>query len=285
MREIGAAHFVRVGSRHAGGLLDVAHALAPEGFDPARDGICIQGSGTILYACPVFQSLLGNDGASVIGRDLVSLVAAGDGPLLAALLDGGGTTAGGGPVRVHPRGRASEVDMIRRRADHVVAGLQVIYAGPARGHAGASGQNRGDPSRSGPFELGSRRPTVLICDDESRLSALTAGLLSEYGFESVTVGTGDDAIRHLQEGDVLVDVVLLDVNLAQGASAQDVLLGMDATGSEARVILTSGLAEEDLDPELISHPCVVGYVAKPYAVEQLVQSIRQALMTPAAEAG
>lgn len=136
-------------------------------------------------------------------------------------------------------------------------------------------------SRGGPAQSESRRPTVLICDDESRLGALTAGLLSEYGFQSVTVGTAEDAVRELKNGDVRIDVLLLDVNLSQGSSARDVLQQMSFVGSEVRVILTSGLAEEDVDPELISHPSVVSYVAKPYAVEQLVQSIRKALGTSA----
>jgi len=122
---------------------------------------------------------------------------------------------------------------------------------------------------------------VLICDDESRLGALTAGLLSEYGFRSVTVGTGEDAIRELSSEDLWVDVLLLDVNLSQGSSAADVLSRMRTDRLAARVVLTSGLAEEDVDPELLAHPLVVGYVAKPYAVEQLVLSIRKALsVTP-----
>lgn len=146
--------------------------------------------------------------------------------------------------------------------------MEAATGGALRGQAVAQG---------GPAQAGPHRPTVLICDDESRLGALTAGLLSEYGFRSVTVGTAEDALRELQGGDVGVDVLLLDVHLSQGSSARDVLEKMRAGGVGARVILTSGLAEEDVEPELTSHPAVVAYVAKPYAVEQLVQSIRKAL--------
>lgn len=167
---------------------------------------------------------------------------------------------------------------------HVSAGDERLQSGTRE--AAAAGAHVHRPggseavSQGGPAESGSRRPTVLICDDESRLGALTAGLLSEYGFRSVTVGTAEDALKELQEGDVVVDVLLLDVNLSQGSSARDVLRQMGSVGSQARVILTSGLAEEDVDPELISHPSVVAYVAKPYAVEHLVQSIRKALGGP-----
>ena len=124
---------------------------------------------------------------------------------------------------------------------------------------------------------GHGRPTVLICDDEARLGALTAGLLTDYGFSPITVGTGEAALDALDEGDPSVDVVLLDVNLSAGQSARDVLTAMKARGATARVILTSGLAEEDVDQDLVKHPFVVGYVAKPYGVDQLVQSINRAL--------
>ena len=52
---------------------------------------------------------------------------------------------------------------------------------------------------------------------------------------------------------------------------------MTDRGAAARVILTSGLAEEDVDADLVTHPSVVGYIAKPYGVDQLVQTINRAL--------
>jgi DNA-binding NtrC family response regulator len=123
----------------------------------------------------------------------------------------------------------------------------------------------------------SHRVTVLICDDEARLGALTAGLLTEFGFAPVTVGNGDEALTALAKAELGVDVVLLDVNLSEGPSAGDVLVAMQSRGSRARVILTSGLAEEDVNADLLEHPLVVGYVAKPYGVDQLVQSVRTAV--------
>ena len=93
----------------------------------------------------------------------------------------------------------------------------------------------------------------------------------------MTAGTGEDALERLGEASPSIDVVLLDVNLTHGRSARDVLASMRSIGNKARVILTSGLAAEDVDPDLLSHPSVVGYIAKPYAVEVLVESIREAL--------
>jgi CheY-like chemotaxis protein len=118
---------------------------------------------------------------------------------------------------------------------------------------------------------------VLICDDEARLGALTAGLLAEYGFDPLTVGTGEDAIAALAKADPVIDVLLLDVNLSHGKPAREVLTTIEEAGNRVRVVLTSGLAEEDVDPKLMTHPSVSGYVAKPYGVDELVQTIKKAL--------
>ncbi len=115
---------------------------------------------------------------------------------------------------------------------------------------------------------------VLICDDEARLGALTAGLLSEFGFQPTAVAGGDEALELLRTGGGgAMSVVLLDVNLASGPSATEVLERMDAEGFSLPVVLTSGFALEDVPRALIEHHSVASYLAKPYTVEQLVAAI------------
>lgn len=282
MRDFGIAHVVRVGARPMGGLLETARALAPADFDPATDGICIHGSGTVLYVCSTLQSLIGRREAALVGQPVEELFAPADRRDVHSVLDQARHSQ-----EVHAtvhldrlKDRPLAVDVTGLHADDTSPPMDLLYVHVAAsgGQATAPSNGSSPSSHGGPVQSGSRRPTVLICDDESRLGALTAGLLSEYGFQSVTVGTGEDALRQLASRDVWVDVLLLDVNLSQGSSAADVLRKMSEDSSSARVILTSGLAEEDVDPDLLAHPLVVGYVAKPYAVEQLVHSIRRALL-------
>jgi CheY-like chemotaxis protein len=175
-------------------------------------------------------------------------------------------------------GETARVALTALRADEASPPVDLLYlcAETRPGNLREDGM----AARTSDARLGSPpRPTVLICDDEARLGALTAGLLSEYGFAPVTVGTGDEALAALARPEPAVDVVLLDVNLAEGRSAREVLVAMRERGSAARVILTSGLAEEDVDSDLVSHPSVVGYVAKPYAVDHLVQALQRAVAT------
>jgi signal transduction histidine kinase/ActR/RegA family two-component response regulator len=118
---------------------------------------------------------------------------------------------------------------------------------------------------------------VLICDDESRLASLTAGLLKEFGYDSLAVGAGEEALELLRSRPKEVGVLLLDVNLAAGVSAHDILRTMKEEGLSSPVILTSGFASEDLPESLRSHDCVASYLPKPYTVTELVSAIRRAL--------
>jgi CheY-like chemotaxis protein len=119
------------------------------------------------------------------------------------------------------------------------------------------------------------RSTVLICDDEPRLAALTAGLLEQSGYAAQTALRGEDALRVIESGRK-PDALLLDVNLT-GLSASNVLRRMREENRLLPVILTSGYAEEDVDPELLRDPLVAGYLAKPYTVQRLIQAIQHAL--------
>jgi nitrogen-specific signal transduction histidine kinase/ActR/RegA family two-component response regulator len=121
---------------------------------------------------------------------------------------------------------------------------------------------------------------ILICDDEVRLAALTAGLLEQHGFAAETVATGPAALELLQAGTDRFDALLLDINLS-GRSARELLGDFAARGIDVPVVLSSGYAEEDVDPELSSHPSVVGYLAKPYPVQRLLELVGRAVASRA----
>jgi CheY-like chemotaxis protein len=134
----------------------------------------------------------------------------------------------------------------------------------------------------------------LICDDEGRLADLTVGLLEEFGFSAQAVVRGEEAVAVLSNpqnaqrakvgGEVapseteLPRVLLLDVNLAGGMPAQEVLDTLQQREVAVRVILSSGLSAEDVPVSLRQHPLVVTYLAKPYTVDSLVLAINNALV-------
>lgn len=141
---------------------------------------------------------------------------------------------------------------------------------------------------------------VLICDDEGRLADLTVGLLEEFGFSAQAVVRGEEALALLRsaeanargaesaarvdaagrpaaESAALPKVMLLDVNLGGGMQASEVLNELVRRGTDIKVILSSGLSQEDVPASLRNHRLVVSYLAKPYTVDNLVAAINAAL--------
>lgn len=116
---------------------------------------------------------------------------------------------------------------------------------------------------------------VLICDDESRLVALTAGLLRDFGYQVLTVRTGESAIECASSQ--TIDVVILDINLP-GEDTLEVARRLLEVQPLA-IVLSSGFAEEDVEPELLTLPGVHAFLAKPYRIELLSATIRQAAIT------
>jgi CheY-like chemotaxis protein len=281
-------HVLRGGvePRRVGDWLQFAVALAPSGFDQDRDGVCIHRGGTVLYFSAGMPRLLGLRGAAPwVGCRLVDLLHPADREGVASALTRGeaeGCHLRDGALRVTARVGGRRVEIHALHAVGSTPPVDFLYVCAPPGAAFGEGEGTAAGRDGGSRRQKAARPTVLICDDEARLCALTAGLLTEFGFAPITAGTGDDALRTLAAGNPGVDVVLLDVNLSAGRSAREVLAEMRDTGAEARVILTSGLAEEDVDDDLLSHPSVVSYIAKPYGVDDLVQSINRALGRPTA---
>jgi CheY-like chemotaxis protein len=263
--------------------LKVAEAHAPAGFDDTRDGVVIHRSGTVLYVCALVPPLLGlaRVVGPVAGSPLLDLFDPAERERVALVLGQAGQVAAL-PARttlLPAPHRPAPLELIALCARDASPPVDVLYlcSNGAQGHPSEGDQPEMERREGESQKSESRRVTVLICDDEARLGALTAGLLSEFGFLPVTVGNGNEAMLALGRTDPGVDVVLLDVNLTEGPSAGEVLAAMRARGSTARVVLTSGLAEEDVSRELLGHALVVGYVAKPYGVDQLVQSVRMAV--------
>jgi len=114
------------------------------------------------------------------------------------------------------------------------------------------------------------RVRVAICDDETRLATLMAGLLEQHGYDAVPASSGSELLTLLGSGQGF-DAVVLDVNLA-GEDTVGVIVALQQYPS-VPVILSSGYGEDDLPPSLRGQPNVRGYVGKPYTADRLVSAI------------
>ncbi len=120
-------------------------------------------------------------------------------------------------------------------------------------------------------------PLVLVCEDEARLGALTVSLLEAHGYRSVAVPTDGEALAWLERAEPRVDVLLADLRL-RGSSALVLVRAIEARGLPVPVVITSGVALEDLPVELRTHSSVVGFLPKPYTSAEAVRAIESALL-------
>lgn len=245
-------------------------------MDVSAVGECIVRGGLLLYADAIALDLLGLSAAEAVGRPVVDFLTPTDrarvNSHLASRLETDWQSVG---LQL-PTAPSNELEL--RLQSHSSNGRQlVLLRHVVRADSDPTGSETEDyrDMRAGIDK--SRSARVLICDDEARLASLTAGLLEEYGYEPITTGLGDEALGIVSRCEPPVDVLLLDVNLSSGISARELLVAVEARQDGPKVILTSGLAEEDVPEDLRHHRSVAGYLAKPYSVEQLIECIRSAL--------
>ncbi|HEV2362136.1 MAG TPA: response regulator transcription factor, partial [Acidimicrobiales bacterium] len=118
-------------------------------------------------------------------------------------------------------------------------------------------------------------PKILVVDDDSATRVLFARALEQAGFEPITVGDGESALRTLYAHSI--DVMLLDSNLP-GMSGREVLrlLRLDARTVLLPVVMVTG--EDELQHRVSGLDAGANdYVVKPVDVVELVARVRAQL--------
>ena len=116
----------------------------------------------------------------------------------------------------------------------------------------------------------SRKPVILVVDDDAPIIALMRSLLREFGFEPRTATSGAAAIEDARSE--TPDLVLLDKNMP-GMSGGDVIralrseIGLD----KVPILLLTG---DPVAPQEIAELGANGTVQKPFDVQELVAQIR-----------
>ena len=117
--------------------------------------------------------------------------------------------------------------------------------------------------------------TILVVEDEIGLRLAVAHVLRKRGFSVMEAEDGDLALALIRANAGKIALVLLDLTLP-GTSGQDVLQELRRLRVPAKVILTSGYGRDSLGGLLRVQP-VAGFLRKPYPLETLVSTIRDAL--------
>lgn len=120
---------------------------------------------------------------------------------------------------------------------------------------------------------GSRRPRVLVAEDDSGLRDVLTTLLVDSGYDVLAAATGREAIAHLQEAPA--DIVLTDIVMPD-ANGVDVLRAVRERHLDTPVILMTGNPTLPTAVEALSLGAL-GYLVKPVAESTLLATLSEAL--------
>ncbi len=117
-----------------------------------------------------------------------------------------------------------------------------------------------------------KTPHILIVDDDKDLLATLSDILKLRGFETVKAETGKAALAEIQNREFEVALIDLRLNDMPGL---DVLSGIKAHSPDTECILLTGNATKDSAIKAVQMNAF-GYFQKPFEMEQVLQSIKQA---------
>jgi DNA-binding response OmpR family regulator len=123
-----------------------------------------------------------------------------------------------------------------------------------------------------PSTVASRRPKILVIEDDRDLALLLRRQLESDGYQVLLAGSGEDALwlaREERPQLITLDIMLPDVD---GFAVLEELKSNRVT-APIPVVIASVLSESDKGYALGA----VDYVVKPFSEEKLLDSVRQAL--------
>ena len=120
--------------------------------------------------------------------------------------------------------------------------------------------------------------TALVVDDEAPVIRLASRMLTRLGFDVISAGDGHEALKLFRENQDDISIVLLDLSMPN-LSGHEVFLEMRRVKEDVPIILSSGYSQEDVVSLFTDHS-PAGFVQKPYHLNTLRKSVREALEKP-----
>lgn len=120
-----------------------------------------------------------------------------------------------------------------------------------------------------------RPRTILVVEDEPPDRLLLRSVFEKAGYQVLTAKDGIEAIDIYRRQAGTVDLVVCDMALPS-LGGWTVYLSLKEIDPDVKMILTSGYLDEQVKSSFVAGG-VKDFIAKPYATETLLQSVRDAL--------
>ena len=115
--------------------------------------------------------------------------------------------------------------------------------------------------------------TILVVDDDVRMTQSVRELLAAYGYSSMTAGGGEEALRVLAENDI--DLMLLDLNMP-GVDGYQVMRQVSEHHPGTDIVVISGETTFESATEALRNGAQ-DFLRKPYAPDRLIQILNGVL--------
>ena len=122
-----------------------------------------------------------------------------------------------------------------------------------------------------------KQTTILVVEDEAPHLTLLRNVFEKAGYRVLAAKDGVEAIETYRRDGKIIDLVLCDMALPS-LGGWTVYLGLKEIDPEVKMILTSGYLDEKVKSSFVQGG-VKDFLAKPYAAEEILKSVRQALAT------
>ncbi|MBF0569430.1 MAG: response regulator [Candidatus Omnitrophica bacterium] len=122
-------------------------------------------------------------------------------------------------------------------------------------------------------------PEILIVDDEPRLLRVLRLGLPEHGFNVLTAANGQEALKILF--DKHIDIVVTDMRMPV-MDGVELIYEMERLGIRLPIVVTTAHADVDTAVKTLKHGAC-DYIRKPFSVEELVQSVKNAMQKMSTE--
>ena len=120
-----------------------------------------------------------------------------------------------------------------------------------------------------------RGETILVVDDEASIREYTSTVLTRFGYQVITCDSGEEALERVAQNDAAIDLIILDLGMP-GMGGHRCLQNMLAHDPSLKVIIASGYSAHGPVKKTIDSGAV-GFIAKPFQVEELLQIIWESL--------